>query len=93
MTRRHRRFRGLGASLASLLLVTAVLPAGASAAHGHPNPAFAYLSLTAAVSTAGGQVVPLINSGQAFDGVTFEGIPDGIGSPRSPTAAGTSTCT
>ena len=24
-------------------------------------------------------VVPLINSGQTFDGETFEGIPDGIG--------------
>lgn len=79
MTRRHRRIRGLGGSLASLLLVTAVLPAGASGAHGHPNPTFAYVALTASATTAGGQVLPLINSGQEFDGVTFEGIPDGIG--------------
>jgi len=58
-------------------MLTAALPAGVSANHGHPNPSFAYVTLTAAA--AGGQVIPLINSGQAFDGVTFEGIPDGIG--------------
>ena len=79
MSRRNPPTRGLGASLASLILVTAALPAGASASHGHPNPSFAYINLTAPVVTAGGQVVPLINSGQDFGGVTFEGIPDGIG--------------
>lgn len=77
MSRRNHPPRGLPVSLAALLLVTAALPAGASASHGHPNPTFAYVALTAAA--AGGRVVPLINSGQDFEGVTFEGIPDGIG--------------
>lgn len=43
----------------------------------HPNPSVPYLALTA--NAAGGLVVPLINSGDTFDGETFEGIPDGIG--------------
>ena len=30
-------------------------------------------------AAAGGTVIPLINCGQTFDGVTFEGIPDGLG--------------
>jgi hypothetical protein len=59
------------------LILTAALPASSSGVNRHPNPAFAYVQLTAAAS--GGVVVPLINSGQTFDGVTFEGIPDGIG--------------
>ncbi|MEJ7802305.1 MAG: alkaline phosphatase PhoX [Candidatus Limnocylindria bacterium] len=79
MSRRYTQTRGLHVSLATMLMVTAALPASASASHGHPNPAFAYVNLTAPVAAAGGQVVPLINSGQDFDGVTFEGIPDGIG--------------
>ena len=77
MSRRNTPTRGLRVSLAACLLVTAALPASVSASHAHPNPSFAYVSLTAAA--AGGQVIPLINSGQRFDGVTFEGIPDGIG--------------
>jgi hypothetical protein len=59
------------------LILTAALPASSIGVNRHPNPAFAYVQLTAAAS--GGMVVPLINSGQIFDGETFEGIPDGIG--------------
>jgi hypothetical protein len=62
--------------LATLALVASVPTASLGTSH-HPNPSFAYLTLTGAV--AGGQVVPLINSGDWFDGETFEGIPDGIG--------------
>ena len=58
-------------------LLAALLPGAASAASPHPNPASPYVVLTGAA--AGGTVVPLINSGQAYDGETFEGIPDGIG--------------
>jgi hypothetical protein len=58
-------------------LLAALLPGSVSAGSPHPNPAFAYVTLTAAA--AGGTVVPLINSGQTYDGETFEGIPDGIG--------------
>ena len=45
--------------------------------HRHPNPTFAYVTTTA--NAPGAMIVPLINSGQTFDGETFEGIPDGIG--------------
>ena len=64
------------AVLAALALITA-LPASTIGVSRHPNPTFAYVMLTA--NAAGGTVVPLINSGQTFDGETFEGIPDGIG--------------
>ena len=53
-------------------------PAGIHARHARfPNPAFEYVTLTPAA--AGGTVIALINSGDTFDGVTFEGIPDGLG--------------
>ena len=69
-----RRARALFAALALAL----ALPAATVASHGpHPNPAFAYVALTPAA--AGGQVIPLINSGDDYHAVTFEGIPDGIG--------------
>jgi hypothetical protein len=76
-----RRVRALIASLALILAI----PAGAAAADApFPNPADPYVALTPAA--AGGQVVPLINSGDVYQGVTFEGIPDGIGAV--PTAGG-----
>jgi hypothetical protein len=68
--------RALLSVLAALVLVGA-LPASSIGTSRHPNPEFPYLTLTGNVS--GGQVIPLINSGEVFDGETFEGIPDGIG--------------
>ena len=71
---KRRRFSGLGAAIALVL----ALPASALGSHGpHPTPSSAYLTLTAAA--AGGQVRPLINSGDVFHDVMFRGIPDGIG--------------
>jgi hypothetical protein len=67
--------RWLTAFTAALTLAIA-LPASALASHPFPNPA-PYVALTAAA--AGGQVVPLINSGDSYHDVIFEGIPDGIG--------------
>ena len=72
-TFRARRVRALVASAA----LVAALPTSALGAHGHPNPATPYVVLEAAA--AGGTVIPLINSGQTFDGTMFEGIPDGLG--------------
>jgi hypothetical protein len=64
----------------ALLVGTALavaLPASTVGASRFPNPSFEYVSLTPAA--AGGSVVALINSGDTFDGETFEGIPDGLG--------------
>ena len=58
-------------------MLIAALPTSSLGASRHPNPTFAYVTTTA--SAPGAMVVPLINSGQTFDGETFEGIPDGIG--------------
>jgi hypothetical protein len=62
----------------ALVLATA-LPAATIGAQGHPNPTTKKVDVTAVVQAAGGFTLPLINSGQTFDGTTFEGIPDGIG--------------
>lgn len=73
---RGRRRSSISALAAAISLAIAI-PASALGAHGpHPNPA-PYVALTPAA--AGGQIVPLINSGDEYHGVTFEGIPDGIG--------------
>ena len=53
------------------------LPASTLGTARYPNPDFEYVTLTPAA--AGGRVIALINSGDTFDGVTFEGIPDGLG--------------
>jgi uncharacterized protein DUF839 len=72
--RRRRRFAAWSAAITLVL----TLPASALGSHGpHPTPASPYLTLTAAA--AGGQVRPLINSGDTFHDVMFRGIPDGIG--------------
>ena len=47
-------------------------------AQAHPNPLTAYAQL-AGTAPGGTFFVPLINSGQEFDGETFQGIPDGLG--------------
>ena len=73
----HPRPRRTAAGLAAALMLFAALPASSLGASRHPNPTFAYITTTA--NAPGAIVVPLINSGQTFDGETFEGIPDGIG--------------
>jgi hypothetical protein len=70
------RRRSRAAAVLAAFALAAALPTSALAGHPHPTPA-PYVALTAAA--AGGQVVPLINSGDDYHGVTFEGIPDGIG--------------
>lgn len=70
------RNRRRGAALAGVVALTMALPMAAVADHGFPNPD-PYVTLTPAV--VGGEVVPLINSGDVYADVTFEGIPDGIG--------------
>ena len=64
-------------ALTGALALSLVVPAATLGTSRHPNPSVAYVELTA--NAAGGRVVPLINSGQTFDGETFEGIPDGLG--------------
>jgi hypothetical protein len=65
------------AVLAAAALVIA-LPASTSGAQGFPNPTTAMATLTAN-APALSLIVPLINSGDVYDGTTFEGIPDGLG--------------
>jgi Alkaline phosphatase PhoX len=62
------------ALLAAAALIVA-LPASTSGAQSHPNPAVEFVNVVA----PGGDAIALINSGQVFDGTTFEGIPDGLG--------------
>jgi hypothetical protein len=76
LVRRSNRPNRRLAAFASALILVVALPTASLGSHGFPNPA-PYVALTAAA--AGGQIVPLINSGDVVDGVTFEGIPDGIG--------------
>lgn len=73
----HSRPRRTAAGVAAALVLIAALPTSSLGASRHPNPTFAYITTTA--NAPGAVVVPLINSGQTFDGETFEGIPDGIG--------------
>jgi len=74
-----RRRRGPVAAVTAALALAVSLPVSALGDNAHPNPTTAYVSLSPTVLAAGGRVVPLINSGQTYDGVTFEGIPDGLG--------------
>jgi hypothetical protein len=76
MTRFSTNRRRARAVLAALALVLAV-PASTVGVQGHPNQV-PKVSL-AAGAPAGSEVIGLINSGQTFDGETFEGIPDGLG--------------
>jgi hypothetical protein len=63
------------ALLAAAALVIA-LPASTSGAQGYPpQPIPSFVKDL----PAGGLAIPLINSGDVFNGTTFEGIPDGIG--------------
>jgi hypothetical protein len=65
------------ALLAAAALIAA-LPTSSLGASGHPHPATAFAALAVGVP-AGSDIVPLIDSGEAFNGTTFEGIPDGLG--------------
>jgi hypothetical protein len=67
--------RRVQALLAAIVLLTAFQASAAGAEPGHPNPTNDMVR----VLVAGGDTIPLINSGQTFDDETFEGIPDGIG--------------
>lgn len=73
----HPRPRRIAAGLVAALMLVVALPTSSLGTSRHPNPTFAYVTTTA--NAPGAVVVPLINSGQTFDGETFEGIPDGIG--------------
>ncbi len=70
------RRRGRPAALAVALALALAVPAAALGNHAYPNPA-PYVVLTPAAGA--GQIVPLINSGDEYHDVIFEGIPDGIG--------------
>ena len=71
------RRRGPVTALTVAMVLAIALPASTLGTARFPNPDFEYVTLTPAA--AGGTVVALINSGDTFDGVTFEGIPDGLG--------------
>ena len=71
------RRRGPVTALVVATVLAVALPASTLGDARFPNPAFEYVTLTPAA--AGGTVIALINSGDTFDGVTFEGIPDGLG--------------
>ncbi len=75
MTPAFGRPRRSSRALVAALVLVFALPLGvAGAPPSHPNPA-----LKVTVHATGGSAVALINSGDTFDGVTFEGIPDGLG--------------
>lgn len=61
-------------AVAFALALALALPAASLGTSRYPNPPDAYVTLT-----NGGRVIPLINSGDVFDGETFEGLPDGLG--------------
>ena len=71
------RRRGPMTALTVATVLAIALPASTLGTARFPNPDFEYVTLTPAA--AGGRVIALINSGDTFDGVTFEGIPDGLG--------------
>ncbi len=77
---RHNRERQLETPLVLIAGITGAAVLGliaafpASAVPGYNTSSAPYVSLT-----GGGQVVPLINSGETAFGTIFEGIPDGIG--------------
>ena len=72
---RGRRTALVATTFAMALAIA--LPVSTLGTSRYPNPSFEYVTLTSAA--AGGTVVALINSGDTFDGETFEGIPDGLG--------------
>ena len=78
---RTRRSRAATMAIAFAAVSIAVAPAGAMAAPGYSTSSPALVALKAGVP---GLVVPLINSGEAVYGDTFEGIPDGIGVAPGP---------
>ncbi len=74
---RFTRSNRARAVLAAAALAVA-LPVSAVGAQGHPHPVLAQATL-AGTAPADSLIVPLISSGETFDGETFEGIPDGLG--------------
>ena len=80
--RTRRSWRAFAAALALIL----VLPASSLGWHDGNTDSPSYVTFTGAV--AGGAFVPLINSGEVFDGVTFQGLPDGLGVVPGPGGTG-----
>lgn len=68
------RPRRRAAALVTALALTMALPMSSLGTSRFPNPTDPYVTLSVP-----GTVVPLINSGDVFDGEIFEGIPDGLG--------------
>jgi hypothetical protein len=72
----RRPARSWRALLAALALALA-LPATSLGGGGYNTASISYVEPTGAVG--GVTFTPLINSGESFDGVTFQGLPDGLG--------------
>src|SRR5688572_28196883 len=80
-----RSRRSAGAILAALSpLLT--LPASTLGWHDGNTDSHPFVRLEAAAGA--GQLVPLFNSGEVFDSVTFQGIPDGLGVVPGPGGTG-----
>jgi hypothetical protein len=76
--------------LAALALVL-ILPASSLAWHDGNTDSHPFVRLEGAYAPGGatpGDLVPLINSGEEFDDVTFQGIPDGLGVVPGPSGSG-----
>ncbi len=86
MTPKLGRPRRSAAAILAALALTLSVPATSLGWHDGNTDFPSYVSFTGAVT--GGQFVPLINSGETFEGVTFQGIPDGIGVVPGPGATG-----
>ncbi len=71
--------------VAVLLIMATVIPALAAAGAGFMTPEAPYITLDPGLP-AGSSVTAIISSGESVGGVTFEGIPDGIGLAPGPTA-------
>jgi len=84
-TRRQGRPRWPFTLLALAGALAIAFPAGVLADDGYTTGSDPYVAIKAGVA---GSVVPLINSGEVLDGVTFEGIPDGIGVRPGPRNSG-----
>jgi Bacterial protein of unknown function (DUF839) len=78
---KRTRMSRAAAATALLAAVTLAAPTGALADPGYNTSAPDYVALQPGI---GGDVVPLINSGESVFGDIFEGIPDGIGVKPAP---------
>ena len=91
MTPEFGRSRRSARAILAALLLTVALPATSIAWHDGNTDFPSYVSLVGAYAPGGatpGAVAPLINSGEVFDGVTFQGLPDGLGVVPGPGRTG-----